>query len=214
MLCSLSAGSETIFDALPIALQPPHRRVAFFFARTGGRSHWLRAPIPLSSRSGASAGSPLLGALRSLFHQTLHEIHAPVPGFNKGTRNAHMIERIFDNLLVEKPTERFNWSIYSDDELFHDDRFGEHFSHTKSDDVFLRIEHQTLRKLPVSGDILFTIRIHVDPIEALAAREDRKEIASAFVDSLRELTNPQLEYKGLDTDRELLITKLEEVVHA
>ena len=33
--------------------------------------------------------------------------------------------------------------------------------------AFIRVERQTLRKLPVTGDILFTIRIHLDPMAAL-----------------------------------------------
>jgi len=33
-----------------------------------------------------------------------------------------MIERIFDNLQIGMPVERFNWSVYSDDALYHDDR--------------------------------------------------------------------------------------------
>ncbi len=64
--------------------------------------------------------------LREKFSRPLHDIHETVPGFGPSTRNAAMIERIFDNIKVELPMRRFNWSIYSDDRLFHADRTAEH----------------------------------------------------------------------------------------
>ena len=152
------------------------------------------------------------------FSRPMHEIHGPVPGFEKGTRNATMIERIFDNLLVDMPAERFNWSIYSDDALYHDDRAGEHVRKADligTDDGagenYLRVEHQTLRKLPDSGDILFTIAIHIDPVRVLANRPDRAEIISGFIKSLREMSEKQTQYKGLYGAVEPFITKLEAV---
>ena len=162
-----------------------------------------------------TAGSvcfPSSWILLEKFARPMHEIHAPVPGFGKGTRNAMMIERIFDNLLVEQPVERFNWSVYNDDLLYHDDRWGEHFPDNyavSEDNYFLRVEHQTLRKLPRSGDILFTIRIHIDPIEMLAKRPDRGEIIPGFVENIRALSEKEMEYKGFNEGCELLIKHLE-----
>ena len=34
--------------------------------------------------------------------------------------------------------------------------------------AFIRVERQTLRKLPQSGDILFTIQIYLDPLGMIA----------------------------------------------
>jgi dimethylamine monooxygenase subunit A len=65
----------------------------------------------------------------------------------------------------------------------------------------VRVEHQTLRRLPASGDILFTIRIHLDPLAALARRPDRAELASSFADQLEALTQEQAAYKGIAADR-------------
>ncbi|MGI9351911.1 MAG: heme-dependent oxidative N-demethylase family protein [Rhizobiaceae bacterium] len=165
-----------------------------------------------------SAGSvcfPSSWVLLEKFGKAMHKIHAPVPGFAKGTRNAMMIERVFDNLLVEQPVERFNWSVYSDDVLYHDDRFGEHFPADEGEEstpYFLRIEHQTLRKLPISGDILFTIRIHIDPIEMLLKRSDRDEIIPGFIKTIRAMNNDEMEYKGFDQGMEQLIKRLESML--
>lgn len=162
----------------------------------------------------ASVCFPSSWVLAEKFSKPMHEIHAPVPDFGEGTRNATLIERIFDNLQTEHPAERFNWSVYTDAELFHDSRAGERFVQNNTDQAFLRVEHQTLTKLPVSGDILFTIRIHVDPLEILAKRKDCKEIVEGFVGTLKAMTLPQLEYKGLEAERDLLITKLTKMAGA
>lgn len=145
--------------------------------------------------------------------KVMQEIHKPVPGFGPGTRNAVMIERIFDKLKVEMPVERFNWSIYNDASLYHDDRGGEHFPKHGGEDVeqFLRVEHQTLRKLPLGGDILFTIRIHVDPLELLGKRADREELVPQFIEAINAMTHPQRVYKGLDGARQSLIERLMKV---
>ena len=59
---------------------------------------------------------------------------------------------------------------------------------------FIRVERQTLRKLPRSGDILFTIRIYIDPIAALARHP---ETLGALKANLQALTPAERDYKGL-----------------
>ena len=142
----------------------------------------------------------------------LHDVHAPVPQFNKGTRNAGMIERIFDNLQEGLPAERFDWSVYGDDELYQGDRTGELNGHVG--EHYLRVERQTITKLPKSGGILFTIRTYLDPFDALKARDDRHEIARGFIKLLKALTPEQIDYKGLDEGRDVLITRLQKLVDA
>lgn len=161
----------------------------------------------------ASVCFPSSWVLREKIGKVMHDVHAPVPGFNKGTRNAVLIERVFDNLLVEMPVERFNWSVYNDDHLFHDDRSGEHFLDHGSEapEYFLRVEHQTLRKLPVSGDIVFTIRIHIDPIELLASRDDRIELGERFITVIEAMDKDQQAYKGLDQGKRQLIARIRDV---
>lgn len=155
---------------------------------------------------------PSSWSLQEKIGKPLHDVHAPVPDFNKGSRNAGMIERIFDNLQVGQPVERFNWSIYNDDALYHDDRSSEHMN--QETNCYLRVERQTLTKLMTSGDILFTIRIYVDPFEALEQREDKASIAKGFIKLLNMMNAEELAYKGLDEGRERLVTKLQKLVDA
>ena len=154
---------------------------------------------------------PSAWALPEKIGQAMDAIHAPVPGF--AGRMAGMVARIFDNLPVDRPVWRLNWSLYDDAELHHPEpkrgprrwaggqgRFGE--------TAFVRVERQTLTKLPESGDILFTIRIHLDPVEAFASHPRGRELAAGLARQLAALDADQLADKGLAGEREQLLAGL------
>lgn len=148
--------------------------------------------------------------LREKFGRPMHEVHAPVPGFGAGTRNNELIGRMFDNLRPEMPVIRWNWSVYGDDALYHPHnsparRFGEGEVVTQA---FFRVERQTLRRLPESRDILFTIRIHLDPLAALERSSDSAAIATGLIERLDALDAAQLDYKGLTLERDRLLARL------
>jgi hypothetical protein len=167
-----------------------------------------------------AAGSlcfPSSWSLTEKYGKLMQDIHQPVPGFGPGTRSADLINRMFDRL--HQPVERFNWSIQAGDALYHPlsalariDRATNRPS--KFSDIeaaaraFIRVERQTLRKLPVSRDILFTIRIHLDPVALLAGHPDRASLCASFATQLGELEPAQLDYKGLTADRDRLIAAL------
>jgi hypothetical protein len=158
----------------------------------------------------AALDYPSSWSLREKFGRPMHEVHGPVPGFGAGTRNAGMIERMFDHLRAEMPVIRWNWSLFGDERLFHPEgghpdqpRFG-----VDGESVYFRVERQTLRKLPVSGDILFTIRISVDPLAALTQHAEAATIATALIEQLEALSPEQARYKGLWHDREVLVKRL------
>ncbi len=168
-----------------------------------------------------AAGSlcfPSHWSLREKFGRPLHEIHEPVPGFGPGTRMAEIINRMFDSLKVGQPMQRFNWSLQGGDGLYQpftntqrDERAATRPSKFAGDAIaraFIRLERQTLRKLPLSGDILFTIRIHLDPLGLLAAHPERWKLAHGFADQLLGLDLAQLDYKGLTADRDRLVERL------
>jgi len=168
-----------------------------------------------------AAGSlcfPSSWSLQEKFGKPLQQIHAPVPGFGPGTRSAELINRMFDGLQGQA-VERYNWSIQADDALYHPlsnvqriDRATNRPTRFPDGDVdahaFIRVERQTLRKLPVSRDILFTIRIHLDPLSVLARHPDKAMLASSFAAQLEALDEAQLDYKGLTADRDRLVETL------
>ncbi len=168
----------------------------------------------------ASLCFPSSWCLAEKFARPIEDIHAPVPGFGRGTRTAALINRIFDNLKPDQPVERMNWSLQTDDALHkplsslkRDERAAARparfTDHAGLDGAYVRVERQTLHRLAESGDILFTIRIHLDPIQMLRNHPERDRIAAAFAAQLRALDADQLDYKGLTTDRERLAAALD-----
>ncbi|MGN6209915.1 heme-dependent oxidative N-demethylase family protein [Asticcacaulis sp.] len=150
--------------------------------------------------------------LHEKFSRALQDIHAPVPDFGRDTRNATIIERMFDNLRTEQPVMRWNWSLHADDVLHHPHSAGQwRFGDEKIDSLYFRLERQTLRRLPESGDILFTIRIYLDPLEAMETQPNAAELAQALISQLRAYNPAQLDYKGLTLERDRLITRLDAI---
>lgn len=170
-----------------------------------------------------AAGSlcfPSSWTLTEKFGLPIHEIHQPVPDFGAGSRNNELITRMFDRLT--QPVLRFNWSVQATPNLYHpmsnagrDERAETRPSRFGGADVrdaaFIRVERQTLRKLPRSGDILFTIRIYLDPLGAIAKLPDRAQIARSMAEQLLAMNNDQLDYKGLTADRDRLVAALEQI---
>ncbi|MEM6664771.1 MAG: DUF3445 domain-containing protein [Pseudomonadota bacterium] len=127
------------------------------------------------------------------------EIHAPVPGY--AGRMASMVDRIFEKLRVGLPVWRMNWSIYSDDDLHmpgaHDQVDWAPGLDITGDNAFIRTERQTLTRMPRSGDILFTIKVAVDPLHALPGSTRGRDLARALGDGVDGLNDAELGYKGL-----------------
>lgn len=164
----------------------------------------------------ASLSFPSSWKLSEKIGKVLDAIHGPVPGFGPETRPAQLIARMFDAMRPETPLIRWNWSFYGDIRLFHPDvlgpdepRFG---TGSRADPVHLRVERQTLRKLPETGAIAFTIRISLVSLDDLAALPDAKNLAGQLSAQLLALTPDQLDYKGLTRDKHRIISRLAELI--
>lgn len=154
---------------------------------------------------------PSTWLLREKFGQPMSAIHAPVPDF-AGTMAAR-VQRIFDSLQPGNPVCRMNWSIYEDADLRHAQavsppRQWRQRGVDPRHNAFLRIERQTLTKMPVSGDILFTIRIYADPLDAIRTMPD---CAAALHKQLLAMSESQLTYKNLLQERDLLAEALAQI---
>ena len=164
---------------------------------------------------------PSSWTLSEKFGRPLADIHGPVPEFGRDTRNAGLIERMFDNLQGQCVI-RWNWSLQDNPALYHPLSQTAHagdrpmrFSTADADaNAFIRVERQTLRKLPRSGDILFTIRIHLYPLRELAQHPERKALAASFADQIKALDAKQLAYKGLAQARDRLVARLRAMASA
>jgi hypothetical protein len=153
---------------------------------------------------------PSAWSLREKIGHPMDVVHGHVPGFSGGTRNAAMISRIFDNLQPDLPAMRMNWSIYPEGDLFWPpDRNAEANRRPfAAANNFVRVERQVLRRLPRTGDIVFSIRIYSDPIGSLGNLPNGAEIAKALIQRLEDFTPEQLEYKGMASKKAALLAYL------
>ena len=130
---------------------------------------------------------------------SLRELHGPVGGFAE--RFLARVERIFEGLRSDLALERRNWTLTNSGELHAPDaapiraRIGAIAPQDAGRLLQLRVERQTLRRLPETGAALFTIRVWLAPLEAL--REDLDRLA-AFARAWRSATPGFRAYKRLD----------------
>lgn len=145
----------------------------------------------------ASLCFPSHWSLLEKFTRPMGDIHAPVPGFAE--RMQSRVHRIFDNLHPDRPVYRFNWSLHDEPTLHltapsDHPRFEGLSENALLDSAWIRVERQTLRKLPNTGAILFTVRTHMDHLGSPAlSPQIREELAVA----IEAMDAEQLAYKGL-----------------
>ena len=111
----------------------------------------------------ASLCSPSHWQLEDKLGKTLPEIHAPVPGFARELDAR--VARFFGHLKVERPVQRYNWGLQRGS-----GRCQRQDSPEEGRELHYRVERQTLRRLPQTRAVVFTIRVMLAPLAALAAR--------------------------------------------
>jgi hypothetical protein len=125
-----------------------------------------------------------------------------------GERLAGPVDRFMRSLKAGYIASRLNWSLLDDPALFQpegkwrvDGESGVTTANAGSR-VFLRVERQTLRRLPATGAVLFGIRVHVYPLERVI---DRAERAAGLAAALRALPEEMQHYKSLLPFREAVL---------
>lgn len=152
---------------------------------------WRLTALSLSAGSFFTA-SEVIG-------RSLSELHRPVTGFQ--TQLLARVTRIFDGLREGLVLERRNWSVVSSPDLHAPDpgpmraAIPDIDPARAAEQLFVRCERQTLRRLPRTGAALFTIRVWTDPLSRIAADPTRLE---AFAKAWRAATPEFRAYKRLD----------------
>jgi hypothetical protein len=175
---------DAMFEHLPRAHPGHYRRsgadlVLPALGETARRDDGSLAPLDLAARlvqedlclmqadaagdwrlTAASVCFPTRWRLAEKIGRRLDAIHDPVPGLND--RLATPMARFFDRLRPGRGVWRLNWSVIDSPDLHQP---GGHFRTGRVQDLtaenigartWLRVERQTLRRLPLS--IVFTIR--------------------------------------------------------
>lgn len=129
--------------------------------------------------------------LASKIGTTLDDIHSPVPLYDHEL--ARPTNAFFDRLTPGKSYWRLNWTLL-DSAVLHQ-RLGAR-SAPSGDlaDWYFRVERQTLRQLPVTSAIVFTIRTYVTSASSLCEHDD--EFLAALVHALDTAPEAVQSYKG------------------
>ncbi|KAH7350773.1 hypothetical protein BKA65DRAFT_582791 [Rhexocercosporidium sp. MPI-PUGE-AT-0058] len=93
-------------------------------------------------------------------------VHGPVPLWDLKLRKA--MEKFFLGLKVSNPVQRNNWFIQVNDTMFQQEPFADSIEQPpRIEDIHIRYERQTLRRLPRTGAVMFLVRTYLVPITRL-----------------------------------------------
>ena len=147
----------------------------------------------------ASLCAPSNWSLKEKFNGSLIELHKDVPSYEKKIGNR--VNNLFNKLPNDRIFQRFNWSIYEEATLFQPIRSKSHVERSKTitdknagDRLFIRVERQTIRRLPKTKAIAFTIRVHVDPLSSI--KEDLSLVRD-LRKAIKNLSEGMKRYKSL-----------------
>lgn len=144
-------------------------------------------------------------ALHDKLGRPMFEIHDPVPGLNEAL--GRQIETFFKKQVPGADWRRENWSLSRDAELNHHPTrpFRRLDATVTAAEVWLRLEHQLLFKLPRSGSILFGIRMDVVPLAEVLADPTATQ---RFARLLATLHSASADYKAISTAQPALMALL------
>lgn len=159
-----------------------------------------------------SAGSlcfPFRWELRDKIGLPLTAIHHPVPSYRD--KLAKAADRYMRQLKPQRPSWRCNWNVVDAPDLYlkvtpprtdiDENNAGER--------LWIRCERQTLRKLPESGDVLFTIRTYIRPLSIL---ESMPALAANLMRALKQIPPEMRAYKSQPPFRAALMSYLHRVI--
>lgn len=140
---------------------------------------------------------PSRWVLRDKLGRSNRAIHAPIAHYDEHL--ADPVDRFFERLSADAPMWRLNWNLFDDPALFQPtapDRPADAGPDGRpvGERVWLRVERQTLRRLPRTGAVAFGIRVHQQPVAALA---DRPDALARLGTAVRALSPETFAYKGL-----------------
>lgn len=140
----------------------------------------------------------------------LTPIHDPVPGY--GEDLARRVNRVFDALHADRPLQRLNWSVVEEGELrlagSRAER-GRAGPGAPDEAFFLRVERQTLRRLPRSGAVVFGVKTYVSPLSYLP-----QEALAPLRERLSAMPGALVDYKGGAGFRRAVLALLDDRIAA
>ena len=152
--------------------------------------------------TGAVVAFPSRWHLASKLGKSLDGIHDVVPGYDD--QLATPVKALFDRMTPERSFWRLNWTLLDSAELFLPPRVA--IRDAVPDEWYFRVERQTLRCLPETGAVIFTIRTYVTSLTDLLANDPNH--ASALWTALTSAPEATKLYKGWTEVVDLLRDRL------
>jgi hypothetical protein len=147
----------------------------------------------------ASVCAPTWWDLSEKLGKSLSSIHEPIIGLE--AKIGRMIRHFLRNLKVEDCYQRSNWFLYTRPDLcvfpsnidmekdmrcISEDNIG--------DELYIRSERQTFRKLPKTNTVVFGIKVYVEPISIV---KKHPAIAKDMVTTITTMTKEQKQALGI-----------------
>lgn len=190
------------FKDAPILLAGQLVQEDLFLLQPGSEGYILTAAL---------ACFPLFWRLPEKFGRPIFQIHQKVPGFEEKMRQP--VDIYFEHLKTDSPGIRIAWGITPTplmvvawwepeegwEKVITPENAGDH--------LWLRTEHQTFRRLPKSGGIVFGIHSYVDPISSL---KDQPEIRRNLATVIRQMSPQTQAYRGMEPFLSQLLAYLEQ----
>ncbi|KAH8701786.1 hypothetical protein BGW36DRAFT_290274 [Talaromyces proteolyticus] len=127
----------------------------------------------------------------------LHEIHAPIPDYKEKMKFS--MDRFFTKMPADKPIQRGSWGLEVGRPLYmppgdpHEQHRLSQSPNLLLEDCHLRVDWQTLRRLPISGGVVFNFKAVFTPVTEF--RYEPK-IPALIAKILREGKKSLMEYKN------------------
>lgn len=129
--------------------------------------------------------------LASKLGTTLDDIHRPVPLYD--IELSRPTNAFFERLRSERSFWRLNWTLI-DSPALHQPTSARRSPHGELADWFFRVERQTLRRLPESDAVVFTIRNYVASAKQLC--DAHEEFGATLLLNLDTAPEATQKYKG------------------
>jgi hypothetical protein len=151
---------------------------------------------------GGSVCFPNRWDLRSKLGLSMAGVHAPVDRLNDQLEAP--IDAFFDRLTPQRSFWRLGWGILDTPDWYTpiDGTAAPRPVDPAPEELFLRVERETLRRLPVTNCVLFTIRTYVTAIPEVAVDPD---VARRLADSVDALPDDVRGYKAVQSIADALI---------
>ncbi|KAL2812378.1 hypothetical protein BJX63DRAFT_247095 [Aspergillus granulosus] len=141
----------------------------------------------------------------------LHQIHDPIPDYKE--KMQFSMDRFFTKMPSDKPIQRGSWGLEIGQPLYmpagdpHEKLRTFQDPNLKVEDCYLRVDWQTLRRLPLSGAIVFNFKALFTPVTEF---RDEPCVPALLKKVMTEGKENLMKYKCTWHIEHVLLSKLEE----